>query len=195
MSRSSHAAATTFLAVAATLCFACSSDDTDDAGAVDGAATTAPPAPVDGGAPETTATSSSTASSSSTTAPTQGVSAPSTAATTSTTTAPDYPSAAAELGLPEIEQLTATDGGGRRPVLEWVPVDGAAQYYVFVLSPSDAVYWGWETSEPSVPVGGEPQLDDDAPGPAISEGMTWSVSAADAEGAIIALSAHRPISP
>lgn len=119
------------------------------------------------------------------------------ATTIPTTTAPPttFPSAAVGLGLATIEQLTETTGVGTRPVLRWAPVEGARRYHLFVLSPSDVVYWGWQTTDTSVPVGGLPALPEGAPGPAISEGMTWSVAAVDDDGHIIALSARRPISP
>jgi hypothetical protein len=105
------------------------------------------------------------------------------------------PSRAAELGLMDIELLTPTEGGGRRPALEWAAVPDAAHYHVFVRAPSGRVYWAWRTSDTSVPVGGVPQLVDGAAGPSISNGMTWSVSAVDAEGKVIGLSGHRPIAP
>lgn len=63
-----------------------------------------------------------------------------------------------------------------------------------VFGPDDAPYWSWEGAEPSVGVGGA-DLPDEAAGPAISEGMSWVVVAHDADGAPIALSEQRPISP
>lgn len=105
------------------------------------------------------------------------------------------PSRAGELGLADIELVTPMSGGGSHPRLEWRPVPGAVRYHVFVLAPSGRVYWGWRTSDTSIPVGGLPQLSEGAAGPAVSAGMTWSVSAVDAEGRVIGLSGHRPISP
>lgn len=105
------------------------------------------------------------------------------------------PSRASELGLAEIELLTPTEGRGRRPILEWSPLPGAVNYHVFVRAPSGRVYWGWRTSETSIPIGGLPRLTENAAGPAISVGMTWSVSAVGADGGVIALSGHRPIAP
>ncbi len=109
--------------------------------------------------------------------------------------APTGSSRAAELGLADIELTTPVSGGGRRPVLEWAPLADTAYYYVVVRAPSGGVYWGWRTNQTSVPVGGLPRLSEDAAGPAISAGMTWSVSAVDGQGRVIGLSGHRPISP
>jgi hypothetical protein len=122
---------------------------------------------------------------------TQGDTTPGTAATTTTT----GPSRASQWGLETIELLTPTEGGGRRPILEWQPVAGAEAYNVVVLAPSGRVYWGWRTVETSVPVGGHPRLNESAAGPAISAGMTWSVTAVASDGSLIALSDQRPISP
>jgi hypothetical protein len=152
----------------------------------------------DGEPPEADAASSSSTPTS--TEPTTVVEADSltpepTAVPTSTPTPVAFPAFAAESGLPDIEQLTATDSGGRRPLLEWAAHDGAMYYIVAVFSPSGEIYWGWRTSDTSVPVGGNPQLDEDALGPAVSTGMTWSVIAFDETGDPVATSAIRPISP
>ena len=109
--------------------------------------------------------------------------------------APSGSSRAAELGLDEIQLTTPISGGGRRPVLEWAPLTEAAHYHVLVRAPSGRVYWGWRTSGTSIPVGGLPRLTENAAGPAISIGMSWSVSAVDADGRVIGLSGQRPISP
>ena len=105
------------------------------------------------------------------------------------------PGVAEDLGLAPIELLTAADGGGPRPVLEWSPVDGAAQYHVVVLAPNGSTYWAWRTSDTSVPVGGLPQLSPDAAGPAVAPGMSWSVLATAEDRTAIALSGRRPIAP
>lgn len=126
------------------------------------------------------------------TATTTAASTTTTAASTTTVT---YASIASDLGVELIEQLTAVSGGGFRPILEWSAVAGANRYYVVVSGPSGNVYWGWRTEETSVPVGGIPRLDEDAIGPEVAEGMTWMVTALDAEGQIIAISARRPIGP
>lgn len=120
---------------------------------------------------------------------------PSTTTALSPTTTVTYPSIAADLGVALIDQHTPIDGEGRRPVLEWTAVDGAERYFVIVSAPSGAIYWGWRTSDTSVPVGGNPKLVEGAAGPAVSEGMTWIVSALDAEGNVVGISARRPISP
>lgn len=117
------------------------------------------------------------------------------ASTETTTTTVVYPSIVDDLGLPIIEQFTPTSGGGNRPDLEWAAVENAAHYFVVVSAPSGAVYWAWRTDGTSIPVGGLPRLAEQSPGPAVSLGMTWSVTAMDDGGAIIAVSAIRPIAP
>lgn len=104
-------------------------------------------------------------------------------------------SMAVYLGAPEIELLTPVSGGGTRPILEWAAVEGAIHYTVWVRTPQEKPYWSWLTSDTSVPVGGLPRLNEDAGGPSIVGGMTWSVTAHDADGSVIAASNHRPISP
>ena len=157
--------------VLALLFTACSDDDS-------GTGTTARPGTVTTGAPTTTAPSGTAAN------------------TSPTTTAPeDYEQLLPELGLPEIVQLTPTNGGGTRPILEWEPVDGAAMYFVAVVTRDGEPYWAWRTDATAVPVGGEPRLDEGAFGPAVSDGMAWSVTAVGADGELIAISARRPISP
>ena len=99
------------------------------------------------------------------------------------------------LGLPEITLLTPMSGGGTRPILEWETVDGAAGYDVALNGPGGGIYWaGWATGT-SIPVGGEPLIDPEFSGPSVSEGMTWSVAAYDADGYLVAISAMRPIAP
>lgn len=151
----------------------------DDGGAADGATVS-----TDGTSGATATTPSSNDSTTETTA------APTTTIDVST-----LPSIAADIDVPAIEQLTAVSGGGSRPMLEWTALDGADRYFVFVNAPSGGVYWAWRTSETAVPVGGFPQLDEDAAGPAVSEGMTWVVMALDAEGNVVGISPRRPISP
>lgn len=107
------------------------------------------------------------------------------AATTSepSRTGPSRPA----LGLPELTLLTEPSDE-ERPLLEWEPVDGAAQYSISVFAPSGAGYWAWRTDGTSVPLGGEPRLRDDVSGPSTVAGMTWSVVALDADGRPIAAS-------
>lgn len=111
------------------------------------------------------------------------------------TPATEYPQLLPEFGLPLIAQTTAVSGGGPRPVLAWDAVEGADRYVVAVSAPDGRLYWAWTTADTSVPVGGLPRLEEDAFGPAVSNGMNWSVLALDESGAVVATSAIRPIDP
>jgi len=98
-------------------------------------------------------------------------------------------------GADAIEQVTPTSGGGSRPLLEWVPVDGAATYFVILYTESDEPYWSAVTSEPSTFVGGPLQIPTDRTGPTVAEGYRWAVYADDAEGNLLAASPLRTIEP
>lgn len=91
--------------------------------------------------------------------------------------------------------LTDTSGGGPRPLLEWEAVADADHYSVYVYAPDGDVYWVWTGHDTSVPVGGAPQIADGAPGPSVTDGMTWAVLAHDADGVPLAVSEQRPIAP
>jgi hypothetical protein len=109
------------------------------------------------------------------------------------------PAASAEplfAGLGQVVvQLTPESGGGSRPLLDWEPVAGAEQYAVFVYTPSGEAYWAWWGPEDEVHVGGEPQLTEGAPGPAVTEGMSWAVLALDEAGLPLAVSPERSLAP
>ena len=90
---------------------------------------------------------------------------------------------------------TPTEDVGPRPELAWEPVEGAALYQVVLFAPDGSAYWAWQGTETSVPVGGRPLLREEARGPRVANGMSWSVAAYDADGLPIALSEQRPISP
>ncbi len=90
---------------------------------------------------------------------------------------------------------TPVSGGGTRPILAWEPVNGADRYGVYLYAPGGRLYWSWQGREPSVPVGGRPQLREDALGPSVTEGMTWMVIAYDADQFPIAAGGLRPIDP
>jgi hypothetical protein len=92
-------------------------------------------------------------------------------------------------------QLTATEGVGLRPTLAWEPVDGAAAYFLVVKDASGEAYWAWDGSETSVPLGGAEFPADFGNGPTIGPGYSWSVSAYAVDGAFVAISGDRPVSP
>ena len=83
--------------------------------------------------------------------------------------------------LDAVTLLTTASGGGTRPILAWEPVAGADRYGVYLYAPSGRLYWSWQGRETSVPVGGVPQLREDAIGPSVIERMTWMVIAYDAD--------------
>lgn len=90
---------------------------------------------------------------------------------------------------------TPTSGGGIRPVLAWEPVEAADRYGVYLYAPDGSLYWSWQGRETSVPVGGRPQLREDATGPSVIEGMSWVVIAYNQEQLPIASAGPRPIGP
>ena len=98
-------------------------------------------------------------------------------------------------GLPAVVQLTPVTGAGQRPLFEWEPVAGAAGYSLFVYTPDGVPYWSWAGTDSSTYLGGAVQIDDDKPGPRLSEGMSWVVSAVDASSQRIAVSELRWVSP
>ncbi|MEA3501279.1 MAG: hypothetical protein U9R47_00775 [Actinomycetota bacterium] len=115
-----------------------------------------------------------------------------TTTTATTTTVVDVPAIA---GAELIEQTTPASGGGTRPLLEWVPVEGAATYIVVVYTETGGSYWSAVTSETSTYVGGPLQIPAGRTGPNVADGYTWVVYADDAEGNLLAVSPQRPISP
>jgi hypothetical protein len=90
---------------------------------------------------------------------------------------------------------TPVSGGGTRPILAWDPVDSADRYGVYLYAPNGQLYWSWQGRESSVPVGGRPQLREDALGPSVAEGMTWMVIAYDVDQFPIAVGGLHPIAP
>jgi hypothetical protein len=112
------------------------------------------------------------------------------------TTEPPPTSAALLEGFDvSVELMTATSGGGIRPLLEWSPHEGATWYLATLYAPDGTVYWTWTGPSTSVHVGGDPRLDDGVPGPSVIEGMSWGVVALDADVVPIAMSARLPIAP
>jgi len=144
-----------------------------------------------GGTPAATAGTSAPTTTSAGATTTTGAATTTTAASTTTEAAgPLFGSFDQAVTL-----LTATSGGGIRPLLQWDPVSGADHYGVYVYAPNGDLYWSWLTTDTSVHVGGEPVLHDDAPGPSVAEGMSWAVVAYDAAQLPLAVSAQRPIAP
>ena len=95
----------------------------------------------------------------------------------------------------EIDLLTATEGGGTRPVLEWSEVPDADHYGVYLYAPSGEIYWAWRGYTTSIVVGGEPRLADTSPGPSVVGGMSWAVVAYSADLLPLAVSPEAAISP
>jgi hypothetical protein len=80
-------------------------------------------------------------------------------------------------------------GGGAQPLLEWEPVSGAASYDVVLYDADGAPYWAWSGETTQVAVG------DGAADPTVTAGMTWSVTAYDADGTPLAGATALPIAP
>jgi hypothetical protein len=97
--------------------------------------------------------------------------------------------------LEGITLLTPTAGGGIRPTLEWEGVEGADRYGVYLYDQEGKLYWSWQGRETSIPVGGKPRLEEDALGPQVSDGMSWTVIAFDADQAPLAAGGPRAIAP
>lgn len=95
-----------------------------------------------------------------------------------------------------VELLTPTSGVGIKPLFEWSPVQGAVNYSLYLQFPNGQPYWAWSGSVTSIYLGGtDSQPPDDAAGPILQKGMSWSVIAFDAENNIIASSVVQEISP
>ncbi len=89
-----------------------------------------------------------------------------------------------------------TDGAGEVPSFSWETVPGAATYRLVVLDGDRGPIWAWEGAETSVNLGGLPdERPAGEPGPVIGPGSSWSVTALDAKGHVVAVSASRPVSP
>jgi len=140
----------------------------------------------------TIATGDTTTTTTDTTVPGKTSAASTTAVPTTTTTQPPrllLP------GLDPLELTGPTSGEGLHPELSWKPFEGAGHYVLYLYTPEGEMYWSWQGNETSVPVGGRPQLPDDAAGPAVIEGMSWAVVAYDADQIPIGSSELAPIGP
>ncbi len=99
-------------------------------------------------------------------------------------------------GLTSIQLLTPSSGAGIKPLFEWSPIDGAAQYSLFLQFSDGQPYWTWTGTSTSIYLGGtDSPPPEDAAGPILEDGMSWSIIALDAQGNIIATSALQLISP
>lgn len=128
---------------------------------------------------------------------TSGSENPSTSPATTTEPVAE-PDLEASLPLPDtaaIVQTTAISGGGARPLLGWEPVEGAVSYIVIVFTADGDPYWSAVTDQDEIYVGGPVQIPDDNDGPRVADGYTWVVYADAADGAMLASSPQRPISP
>lgn len=100
-----------------------------------------------------------------------------------------------DFDIPAIEVTTPTSGEGPRPELSWEPVPETVFYLVTVYTPSGDPYWAWQGEKTAVHVGGEPQLEPDAAGPSVVDGMTWEVVAVGPSDEPLAASGLMEISP
>jgi hypothetical protein len=94
--------------------------------------------------------------------------------------------------LPTIDLLAPAElDAGRAPTFEWSAIDAAATYRLSVLAP-DAPTWAWLGSATSVRYGGVPEGTN---GPSLRTGSWWSVTALADDGAVLAVSDLRAVSP
>lgn len=100
-----------------------------------------------------------------------------------------------DFDIPAIEVATSTSGEGPRPELAWEPIPDTVFYLVTVYTPSGDPYWAWQGERTAVHVGGEPQLEPDAAGPSVVDGMTWEVVAVGPSDELLADSGRMEISP
>ena len=107
----------------------------------------------------------------------------------------DGPLAIPELDVPIIGVTSPLAGGGPRPVLAWLPVEGAVGYELSLFAPSGEIYWAWSGTTESIPVGGEPLLGPNSAGPAVIPGMSWYVLAIDDQGLIVGQSPQVAVAP
>lgn len=82
---------------------------------------------------------------------------------------------------------------GPHPELAWAEVAGAATYDLIVLDAAGETYWAWSGTESSVHLGGVESPD--AVGAWVFEPLTWIVTARDAEGEPLAMSAKADLTP
>jgi len=107
-------------------------------------------------------------------------------------TAESFPRPAGLVDLPLVELVgPATTAAGPAPVFEWRSVDEAEAYRLSVRGP-DFRSWAWVGSETTIRYGG---VVEGQAGPTIIPGTVWSVAALGRDGAILALSGLRPVSP
>ena len=131
----------------------------------------------------------------STTAPEGSVGADTTTPDTTQATTTTVVSEPVIVGADPIVQITPTDGGGGRPLLEWESIDGAALYFVTIYTETGSPYWAAVTEETKTYVGGPLQIPAGRTGPNVADGYTWVVYAEDADGNLLAVSSERPIAP
>lgn len=90
--------------------------------------------------------------------------------------------------------LQPADEGGPHPTLSWDAVDGAATYWLVLHDSAGRIYWAWTGADTQVRVGGgdRAELNQTA---ALHEPMTWSVTAVDDAGSIVAFSDVAVVAP
>ena len=92
-------------------------------------------------------------------------------------------------GPAEVIALSVEDGiEPSRPIVSWAPIDGAQRYELLVRTASGELYWVWQGTATTIPIGGAPQLGPNTAGAALAPGMTWYVVAIGEDGLPIAQS-------
>lgn len=109
------------------------------------------------------------------------------------------PSAVAKPAIPgvsaEITLRTPEDGVGRHPTLRWKAARDAESYVVVVQTRKGDPYWTWQGDKTSVRLGGGKATKRSTQGAELAGRHVWFVLGLDADGAVVAASAKRPIKP
>ncbi|KAA3641402.1 MAG: hypothetical protein DWP92_01220, partial [Armatimonadetes bacterium] len=99
-----------------------------------------------------------------------------------------------ERGLGTVTLNPTANDGGPHPMMSWEPAPEASSYWLVVHDASGQPYWAWTGSATEVRFGGGDRADLNQTA-ALHEPMSWSVTAFDADGNVVAFSETASIEP